>query len=302
MATEVRARRGRLARLAREPLLQFLAVALVLFAADYLLHGSARGTSGDAIVISAGRVQQIAESYELLTHRPPSRTELEALVADFVDEEIAYREAIAMGLDVDDTIVRRRMRQKLMFLVEDANASEEPDGAELAAWFRSHAEEYRLPRRIAFRQVLVSDDVHGDAAPAEAARLLEALQDGGDPAALGDATMLPAAMPLTTRQGVASLFGDAFADGLFASREDGWFGPIGSPFGAHDVRILDRESARGPALDEVRDKVRGDWIEAQRGAARAAFRARLRERYDVTIDWPAPYAGAALAHNRDRPP
>src|SRR5690606_921986 len=99
----------------------------------------------------------------------PSRAELEAFVEDYIDEEVAYREAIAMGLDADDTIVRRRMRQKLMFLAEDAEASEEPSEAELAAWLADHAAQYRIPARVSFRQVLASTDVWGAGAPAEAA-------------------------------------------------------------------------------------------------------------------------------------
>ena len=117
----------------REPLVHFLAVALVLFAANRLLHGSdAAQWRATRSTISEGRVQQIAESYRLLAGRLPSRAELQALVNDFVDEEIGYREAVAMGLDADDTIVRRRMRQKLEFLAEDAEASEEPSEQQLA--------------------------------------------------------------------------------------------------------------------------------------------------------------------------
>src|SRR5689334_5540209 len=117
----------------REPLVHFFVVALVLFTANRLLHGPAQQAPGDVITISQGRVQQIADSYRLLAGRMPSRAELQALVTDFIDEEIDYREAIAMGLDADDTIVRRRMRQKLEFLAEDAEASEEPSDAQLAA-------------------------------------------------------------------------------------------------------------------------------------------------------------------------
>jgi hypothetical protein len=143
-------------RALREPLLQFLAIALVLFTANELLHGGNLRPTGERITISQGRVQQIADSYRLLAGRMPSRTELQALVNDFADEEIAYREAIAIGLDADDTIVRRRMRQKLEFMAEDAASSEEPTDDQLAAWLMGHAAHYRLPERVSFRQVLAS--------------------------------------------------------------------------------------------------------------------------------------------------
>jgi hypothetical protein len=284
------------ARAIREPLLQFLAVAGVLFAANSLLRGPETLLPGDRISVSPGRVQQIAESYRLLSGRLPDRTELQALVEDFVDEEVAYREAIAMGLDADDTIVRRRMRQKLEFLIEDANGIAEPRDDDLAAWLKTHAAQYRVPERISFRQVLASSDTRGAAAAhAQATAFLGSLRSGVDPDKLGDASMLPAALPLTTAQGVAALFGEGFTASLFKQTGDGWFGPVASPFGAHNVLILSREAERDPALNEVRDKLRSDWIEAKRRAARDAFQARLRERYTVEIEWPEPYAGEQVA-------
>src|SRR5690242_11359470 len=139
--------RAAIARALREPLVHFLAIGTVLFAAAGLISGPKGNAPGDAITISQGQVAQIAESYRLLAGRLPSREELASLVDDYVTEEISYREAVAMGLDADDTIVRRRMRQKLEFLIEDANASEEPSEADLAAWLTSHAAEYRFPER-----------------------------------------------------------------------------------------------------------------------------------------------------------
>ena len=284
------------ARALREPLLHFLAIALVLFAANELLHGHDTPTSTDRITVSQGRVQQIADSFRLLSGRAPSRAELQALVDDFVDEEIDYREAIAMGLDADDTIVRRRMRQKLEFIVEDAHGIAEPSNEELTAWLKAHAAQYRVPERISFRQVLSSSDTRGaTAAHEEAAARLAKLRAGVDPEKLGDASMLPSALPLTTTQGVAALFGERFTNSLFEHTDDGWFGPVGSPFGAHDVLILSRETARDPILSEVRDRLRSDFIEAKRRAARDAFQSRLRERYAVAIEWPEPYAGQRVA-------
>lgn len=285
------------ARGRREPLVHFFAVALVLFTANRLIHGPAQEAHRDVITISQGRVRQIAGSYRLLAGRMPSRAELQALVDDFIDEEIDYREAIAMGLDADDTIVRRRMRQKLEFLVEDADASDEPSDAQLSAWLVAHAADYRLPARISLRQVLASADSRGDQANADAGGFLHELRAGAAPEKLGDASMLPAVLPLTSEQGLATLFGDSFAANVFAHAGSGWFGPVASPLGAHDVLILGRAAARDPKLDEVRDKLRSDWIEAQRLAKRDAFQARLRQRYEVQVDWPEPYMAQTIPAN-----
>ncbi|MDP3738485.1 MAG: peptidylprolyl isomerase, partial [Hyphomonadaceae bacterium] len=201
-------------RAVREPLLHFLAIGLALFVANGLIHGPEKGPVGE-IVISQGQVNQLVESFILLSGRAPSRVELEGMVDDFVTEEISYREAVAMGLDADDTIVRRRMRQKLEFLIEDASASDQPSDAELQAWLEVHAEDYRLPERRAIRQVLASGDKRGPGAQADARAFLTKLKTGGDPAKLGDPSMLPAAMSLTTEEGVANLFGEDFAAAVF---------------------------------------------------------------------------------------
>ena len=279
-----------LGRAIREPLLQFLAIALVLFIANQLVHGSITQPSNERITISQGRVRQIAESYRLLAGRMPSRAELQALVDDFADEEIAYREAVGMGLDADDTIVRRRMRQKLEFMAEDAAASEEPTDQQLAAWLVEHGVDYQLPERVAFRHVMASSDARGAQALTDAARFLAQLRAGEDPTKLGDSSMLPSALPLTTEQGVAAQFGESFATSVFAHGDDGWFGPIASPLGAHIVLILSRQPAHDPVLADVRDKVRSDWIEARRRDQREQFQSRLRHRYEVVVEWPQIYA------------
>jgi hypothetical protein len=280
---------GFLRRVVREPLVHFLAIGLALFAANAIVNGPDEGPAGETIVISEGRVNQIAESFLLLSGRLPTREELAALVDDFVSEEVGYREAVAMGLDADDSIVRRRMRQKLEFLIEDGAASEEPVDAQLQQWLDANPDAYRLPERRAIRHVLVSTDKRGTNAPTEAAALLIMLRDGADPAKLGDSSMLPAAMPLTTQEGVASLFGAEFAATAFAHAGEGWFGPVASPFGQHLVLVMEIEPGRAVSLADVREKVRSDWIEHRRNEARDKFHARMRQRYDIRIDWPEPW-------------
>ncbi|MDY6949357.1 MAG: peptidylprolyl isomerase [Pseudomonadota bacterium] len=294
-ACNARGANGRFQRALREPLLQFMAIALVLFVANQLLHGSSVQISNERITISQGRVQQIAESYRLLAGRLPSRAELQVLVNDFADEEIAYREAIAMGLDADDTIVRRRMRQKLEFLAEDAEAGEEPTDEQLADWLAGHAADYRLPERISFRHVMASADARGARMNEAATALLKQLRSGADASGLGDPSMLPSTLSPTTRHGVAALFGETFADAVFAHAGEGWFGPLFSPLGAHLVLVVARRPARAPLLADIRGKLRSDWIEARRRNQREQFVARLRQRYSVAVEWPQMYAAQPAA-------
>jgi hypothetical protein len=112
--------------------------------------------------------------------------------------------------------------------------------------------------------------------------------------------MLPQALALTTQEGIATLFGDSFAAQVFAHTGEGWFGPVESPLGAHAVLVLSREPARDPTLSEIRDRLRSDWIETRRRARRDALQARLRERYEVSVDWPEPYASQPVPTNVPR--
>jgi hypothetical protein len=277
--------RTALPKLLREPLLHFLLIGLALFAANAIINGRSE-TPDDVIVISEGRIAQLAEGFRAVAGRPPNEAELREVVDDFIVEEIAYREAVAMGLDADDTIVRRRMRQKLEFLLDDVASVAEPAEAELESWFRDHANLYARPERRALRQVLASSDLRGEAARSDAERMLRRLRAGADPATLGDPSLLPAAIPLTTPTGVGTLFGDPFAEAVFASDAVGWFGPVSSVFGEHLVEITDRSVTTAVSLADVRDQVRNDLIAARRLEQRRKDEARLRERYKVQIDWP----------------
>lgn len=278
-----------LKRAAREPLVHFMAIGAALFVVNGLINGPDEGPEGDVVVVSEGRVSQIAQSFILLAGRAPTREELQSLVDDFVSEEVGYREAIAMGLDADDTIVRRRMRQKIEFMIEDGAASEAPSESDLQAWLDAHPEKFRMPERRALRQVLLSADKRGARAAVDAEAALASLKAGGDPATLGDRSMLPAAIPLTTQEGVAALFGADFAAAAFAAGEGGWFGPVASPFGQHVALLVDVEPGRAVPLAEVVDRVHADWVETRRNAARDDFHARMRERYDIRIEWPEPW-------------
>jgi hypothetical protein len=294
MTKDVReASRGALARLAREPLLVFLVIAGALFGANALLHPSIARPGGEDIVISEGRVRQIEEGFRLLAGRDPTSEEREALVDDYVVEEIAYREAMALGLDVDDTVVRRRMRQKLEFLMEDMTAVDEPTDAQLNAWIVAHPDRYVEPARFAIRQILASGDTRGARADADAREMLARLRQGEAPARVGDASILPAATPPTSELGLSSLFGAQFAGLVAGSEGNDWFGPVPSPFGAHLVQVTERRPAAAPPLDDIHERVRTDWIDGQRRTLQAERQANLRKRYGVTIEWPEGQAQAA---------
>lgn len=288
------ARGGFFRRLIHEPLAHFLAIGAAIFALNAAFNHDA-GTPEGVIEISQGRIAQLEEGFRAVSGREPGPQELKAIVDDFVMEEIAYREAIAMGLDADDTVVRRRMRQKLDFLLEDMTAISEPTEAELREQLSREPMRYSKPAMRAIRQVLASEDKRGAAAKQDAQAFLDRLRRGADPEGMGDASMLPSATPLTSEIGLATLFGDAFAAEVFRHDAGEWFGPVKSVFGYHAVDITQLSDVETPAFEAVREQVRNDIIQKRRIAQRQMDQQRLRARYDVRIDWPGGKAPEAAA-------
>jgi hypothetical protein len=276
----------------REPLLHFLLLGVLLFVLFEWLGGDT-GPMSNRITVSQAQVQQFAASFTKIWQRPPTGEELKGLVDDYVREEIAYREAVAMGLDRDDTIIRRRMRQKLEFLVEDAASATPPTEVELQAYLDAHPETFRLEPRVAFRQAYV-DPSAGSDAPARARALLDRLQDAGPEASLdglGDPIMLEAEVPLLRQDEVARLFGDEFAAQLVTLQPGRWQGPIESGYGLHLVMPREVVPGRALALDEARRDVERELLSQRRREQLAAMYDELLGKYSVTIDGPSLQAG-----------
>ena len=284
-------------RLLREPLLHFLLIGTVLF----LLYGALNRGRSDApreIVISAARVEAIAENFATVWMRPPTPVELKGLIDDYVAEEIYYREAIAMGLDQDDTVIRRRLRQKMEFISEGIADSVEPSDAQLQAYLESNAGKFASPAVLTFRQVYLSSERRGDKVRADAEKLLAELQAGAgpaDPAAAGDPTLLPAEMVSASPQAIANAFGEEFARQIDEAPVGQWAGPIESTFGLHVVRVDGRVAGKAPTLAEIRPIVLREWQSDERRRQNSAFLTALRDKYEIRVEGPAAGMFAAPA-------
>jgi hypothetical protein len=289
-------------RLLREPLLHFLLVGALLFAFDAILR-DAPPPPGHVIRISNAEIDRLRAQWTKQSQRPPAPAEMQGLIKAHVREEVLYREALAMGLDEDDSIIRRRLAQKLEFLIEDLAAAREPSEAELSAFFEERQAAYRLPARVSFSQVFFSPDRRGRAAEADASLVLAGLRAGTLPAAAadqGDRFMMGHFYSEQSAQDVEAVFGPEFARTLFeVAPGDGWSGPIASSYGWHLVRIEARSAARLPMLAEVADQVRHDWSYEQRREANAAVIDRLLARYDLVIEDGAPSQSAAVTFGLD---
>ncbi len=284
-------------KLLREPLLHFLVLGAALFAL-FDLREAAGSEAAGRLDVSAGRVEALGASFERTWRRRPTEAELEGIVEEWIRDEVLYREALARGLDRDDEIVRRRMRQKLEFVADDLTELVEPTDAELGAFLDSRQEAYRLAPRLALRHVYVSRDRHGDDAERLAGLLLEELRRLGsdaDTSAHGDATLLPAELELGPLGAIAGVFGDELAAALELLEVGRWEGPLASSYGLHLVLVSEREEGRVPALDEIRTALERDWLAERRRELSDAFYARLRARWDVAVEWPKPTGDTELA-------
>lgn len=275
-------------RLLGEPLLHFLLLGAAIFVV-YRLTTNDADTGPEAIVVTQGRIASLAEGFSRTWQRPPTPDELDGLVRDYLREEVAYREALALGLDRDDTIIRRRLRQKLEFVSDDLAARAEPSEDELLAYLGAHSDVFRLDGRFTFSHVYLDPERHGDNLSSEAAKLLAALNrasPGADVSALGDATLLERTFEDVASGTIAMQLGVAFAAKLRELPVGRWQGPIESGYGAHLVLVRNSTAGRLPALEEVRDAVRREWANARRLEITEKYYRALLERYDVKIEPP----------------
>jgi len=283
-----------IARLLREPLVQFLALGAVLFAL-YGVAGKRNAEAPDKIVVSASRVANLADGFARTWRRPPSEQELQGLIEDYIRDEVFYREGRAAGLDRDDVVIRRRVRQKMEFLAEDMSVPE-PSDEQLAAYLASNPERFRAEDEITFHQVFLSATRRANTIESDSkqvASVLDRADAAVDATALGDPFLLGEEFRGVSTSKVTSIFGESFAQRIVAMEKGRWQGPVSSGFGQHFVFISERVSGSLPPLDAARPAVRREWANARRVEAERKLYASLRERYEVVVE--APPAKAASA-------
>lgn len=269
-------------RLLADPLLRFLIIGACVFGA-YALWERDVEPERDAIVVSSERADQLAAVFVRTWQRPPTPAELRGLVDAYVREEIYYREAQKLGLDRDDTIVRRRLQQKLEFLIEPGASDLAPSDAELTAFMAASDGAYSVPPTVGFEQIQLDDDRIAELDPQG---IIERLNQGADEVVI-EAISRPSLLPSTTAPvpltQVARNFGQEFADRLADLPVDRWAGPVRSAYGKHLVRITDFTPAYEPPLDEVRAAVERDWLSrARRDYQDQAYNA-MRGQYEIVL-------------------
>lgn len=269
-------------RLLREPLLHFLGLGAALFAVYALVSP---GNSGSGrIVVSAAGIADLAGQHQKLWGRAPTQAELDGLIQSRVDEEIMYREGVAMGLDRDDALIKRRVLQKYELVTDADDEVPAPTETELSDWMNRHAAMFRQPPVISFTQVLVPAAETPAAMQAGAAKLKVALEKGADPLVAGRATLLPTHIEPRALDAIARELGGAIAGAVETGPVGKWVGPVASPFGIHLLRVDTRANGVLPPLATVRPQVLREWQNAERVKAHSARIRDLRNGYDVVIE------------------
>jgi hypothetical protein len=280
-------------RLVREPLAHFVLLGAALFAVSHIVNKRAGNVPG-TVVVTHGQIEHLAAGFARTWQRPPSTEELDGLISGYIREEVYVREAMAMGLDRDDAVIRRRLQQKLEFISDDVAALAEPSDEDLAAFIQAHPDTFRVERRFTFRHVYLDPQRHRSSLGRDAAELLTRLKDGvakADVSVRGDPFLLAHEFDAVPNSEIRMQFGDAFARALNELRLGEWQGPVESGYGAHLVLVSERTEGRIPALQEIRDAVRREWANAQRLQGDGKFYRALLARYTVTFEPPVAITG-----------
>jgi len=272
----------------KEPLLHFLLIGSMLFGLYSMLNPEEPSFSDNRIIISPGDIERLSANWTKKRNRPPTEVELQVLIDSYIRDEVYYREAIALGLDQNDTILRRRMVQKMVFLSSDIADLNQPDEASINQYFQENLDKYELPARISFSHIYFSATKRGEHIYADLEKALADVRASKDTDIIagesGDPFMLQHDFTLETPFEIVRLFGQDFAERLFQFQADSWQGPVESGYGLHLVRVNEKVAAKRPDLASVIDKVRNDLMFEQRQKINKEIYERFRQRYEIVIE------------------
>lgn len=279
---------GHMKQFVREPLFHFLLLGGLMFAA-YARWGVAdkAGSSSSEILVSAAQENRMTAAFERVWQRSPTPDELQRLIDDYVRDEVYVREALKLGLDQDDSVIRQRLRQKMEFLGDDAFKPSTPTDAELERFLKDNPAWFSQDAEFTFRHVYFNPEQRGDKATADAEAALAGLKknDGDvDPNSLGDSFVMGQEFRAASATFVSRIFGDAFVKSLRGMKPGIWYGPIASNAGLHLVKVESIKEGQLPPLSAVHDAVLAEWTDHKRATANEAYYQSLRKKYSVRVE------------------
>jgi hypothetical protein len=280
-------------RLLREPLIHFLLIGAALFALyHYVQPARSAAPSSKQIDLSPDELAQLAMLFQSQWKRDPTPDEFGRMVEQKVQSEVLYREALAMGLDKNDEIVKRRMAQKMQFLAEDVAAAREPTTDELKSWFEKNRAKFAQPPRLSFRHLYFSPDRRGTRAREDAAKALARLagqpEDTKVAEGVADAFMFQEYYRDRAPDYLGKEFGPQFAVAVERLKPGSWQGPIESGFGWHLVFMDTVIPGRVPEFEEIEADVKTSWLAQEKALGWEKAYKEMRAKYTVLL--PAPPA------------
>lgn len=269
-----------------EPLFHFLLIGLGLFVLFFQLNPNEESSDTTNIVITQAKVDAMTVAYVTQRGRKPLPYEMQELIENEIREELLYREAMALGLDKDDGVIRRRLAQKMKYLFEDLAVIYEPTDAELEKYLNEHAEKYTIPSTLSFYQVYLDPKKHDNNLEETSKMLVESLKSTSleNTFTLGDRSFLKYHFTKRRENDVINRLGKDFSKNLFKAPIDSWQGPFESAYGIHFVYITEKNEASLPELKEVREDVLQAYKMEKASEANELFYKALKTRYKITVD------------------
>lgn len=279
---------SKLSQILREPLFHFLLIGAAIFALYEYFAPAEEQVQERTVVVTSGEIQAMADTWRRLWNRPPTEEELAGAIQQHVEEVILYREALAMGLDQDDVVIRRRLKQKVEFLSQDLMVPPDPTEEQERQWFEAHIDNYTEPDLYTITHVFFDPDKGDDTILQQAEALrdelnaLDAMPE--DITGYGDRFMLQNYYPGRTELELRKLFGSGFVDSLLKLEAGLWHGPVLSGYGVHVVMVNSISPSPPPSLETAREQVRQDWIDSERERLNTQFIDALLARYEVIVE------------------
>lgn len=273
-----------LGRIVKSPLVHFFLIGAAIFVGFQVVSDRPEEQPADIITLTPEAAGRLADRFAATWRRPPTPKEMDGLMQSWALEEAFVREALTLGLDRGDAIIRQRLNQKMQFLAESVATVLEPDEAMLQTYLEENPDQFAQPSRIAFEQVFLPQD-------RDASEIIALLEDGSDPSTLGATSLLPPSLAMTPAPAIDLTFGEGFSVVLLELPIGEWQGPVESAYGMHIVRVTERAESALPSLSEIRDRVEAEWLAAKMKEMRESFGQALLERYTVSL----PKAEAVLS-------
>lgn len=267
----------------RDPITHFVLIGLALVAINHV-WANYQGEQSRTITVSEAELDRLSALWANTAGRLPTGEDKQQIIDQFVQQEVLVREAERLGLGDDDTIIQRRLAQKMDFLVSGESKAANPTDAQLEQWFKQNRDKFAAPERRSFVHIYLSPEKHGGAIETVAASTLHAVQSGTDWKSLGDPFIQKRSYAALPESEVTRLFGPDFASAMFKLDAGQWSRPIGSAFGLHLVRIESIDKAAEARFEPIKAEIAVAWQEDQSGKAKQAALQKLVSGYDVVIE------------------